>query len=33
MLIFIFADTRLLHASVYRTISLITKQKFGGVKA
>lgn len=30
MLIFLFADTRLSHASVCRTISLMTKQKFGG---
>lgn len=32
MLIFLFADTRLSHASVCRTIFLMTKQKFGGGK-
>lgn len=30
MLIFLFADTRPSHASVYRTISFMMKQKFGG---
>lgn len=32
MLIFLFADTRPSYASVCRTISFMTKQKFGGGK-
>lgn len=32
MLIFLFADTRPSHASVFGTISFMMKQKFGGGK-